>query len=79
MLLVFTQNCELIPPSALSQKTHSAYHLTLLTGVLTFKQDDIQSVFKCRPLPSNGDIYFICNSEKENTSPHIAKRYSNQR
>lgn len=57
----------------------SAYHLILLTRVLTFKQCNIQCVFKCHPLPSNGDIYFICNSEKENTSPNPAKRHSYQR
>jgi hypothetical protein len=36
---------------------------------LTLEQCDILGTSKCHPLPSNGDIYFICNSEKENTGP----------
>lgn len=72
-------SCELTPPSTLSQKTPSAHHLILLTRVLTFKQCDIHCGFKCHPLPSNGDIYFICNSEKENTFQNTAKRRSYQR
>lgn len=64
------QNCELSPLCFPSPKTLSAYHLIVLMRVLTFKQCDIQCAFKCHSLASNGDIYFICNSEKENTSKY---------